>query len=265
MSRPLIATFLLSLALVCAAVAHHARTDAHARPRVPLELASGDIVAIDSALAGDAHMEAAIKVWRDSLQTVMGERLCHCPVAMTAERPESALTRFMADLLLDGVMFEAERYDEPVPDFALVNIGGIRTSLNEGEVTLGDIYAIAPFDNEATVVELDSAGVDALMQHVAERGGEALSRGVTIDMRRDKGRWVASDIRVQGWPLVDGRTYRVATIDYVADGGDDFSCLIDRPRRVYGIILHDLIANALHRLDASGRQAKAPTDQRIRF
>lgn len=230
---------------------------------VPLTMTRGGTVTMDSTLSVDTAMATEIGVWHTRVQRVMGERLCTCTESLSAERPESGLTRLVADLLLEGMLFETERAEEPEPDFALVNIGGIRTSLNAGEVTLGDIYAIAPFDNEGLVVDLDSATVVAMLNHVAERGGEALSRGITMSMRHTSEGCVADNILVDGEPLDGKRLYRLATLDYVAEGGDQFTCLADRPRRFYGIILHDLLAQALHRMDISQRQLEAPTDARI--
>lgn len=134
---------------------------------------------------------------------------------MAASRPESALSNLLADILLWG----GKAYGEQ-PDFAVYNMGGIRAALAKGDVTLGGILDVAPFENKICFLTLSGEKTLELMQQIAQRGGEGLSRGVALELSRD-GRLLKASI---GGKAVDtSRSYRVATLDYLAQGNDQLT------------------------------------------
>jgi 2',3'-cyclic-nucleotide 2'-phosphodiesterase (5'-nucleotidase family) len=92
----------------------------------------------------------------------------------------------------------------------------------EGEVTESDIHSILPFDNQVVVVRMFGWQLRQLLDRVARRigkGGFLQVSGLKFVISRDR----ASYIRVGGDPLNSDREYRVATIDYLAEGGDGYT------------------------------------------
>ena len=61
----------------------------------------------------------------------------------SVDRPETSLTNLSADIIKTEVQRD---FGQPV-DFAIINTGGIRNPLMQGDITLGEIYSIFPFDN----------------------------------------------------------------------------------------------------------------------
>lgn len=239
----------LPLALFCGCE----RADGHRAVVSGVELCR-----IDSATVADSAMEATIAVYRDSIASIMAEPLCECDESMAAYRPESGMMRFMADLLRGESALFAQSHGLPIPEMALMNAGGIRDALPQGVLTVGDVFRVSPFENSPVVVALDSAGVMAMLNHVAERGGEALS-GVSLTIADGK----ATNVLVGGRPLTGGRPYRVATLDYLATGGDGFECLVGNVEYQTGRVFRDIFINHLRRIGQNGGHIKAPTDVRI--
>lgn len=104
-------------------------------------------------------------------------------------------------------------------DIGLMNVGGIRKSMPKGAVTEGQILSTFPFANHMVILEITGEDFIKAMEVAAARGGEGVSENVRVVTGPDK-----SVIRV----LVDGdeidpaKTYTMGTIDYVAEGNDEF-------------------------------------------
>ena len=75
-----------------------------------------------------------------------------------------------------------------------------------------------PFNNRLLVEEISGADLEAALNVMASRGGDGLSAGTEVLFDPDKKECVK--ITINGTPLDPSRTYRVATIDYLANGGD---------------------------------------------
>lgn len=62
---------------------------------------------------------------------------------MTRHRPESELSNLLSDILVWG----GSQFDEK-PVFSVYNMGGIRSNLAKGKITVGDVNDILPFENK---------------------------------------------------------------------------------------------------------------------
>ena len=80
--------------------------------------------------------------YKHVVDSIMSPVVAQADHYMTAHRPESDLS----DLLADILVWAAKGYNEKV-DFGVYNMGGIRAALPKGNVTIGDVNDIAPFDN----------------------------------------------------------------------------------------------------------------------
>lgn len=251
-------TSLLLLIAVAAVVAVVVEEE-HAQQRTPdLTVQEASLEKMTPASASDSAMEAVIATYRDSIDGAMREPLCISDTSMRASRPESAMTRLMADILLNASRRYAKERHLAQPDLALTNIGGIRDELPKGTVTVGDAFRIAPFENSPVVVKLDSTGVMEMLHHVAQRGGEALS-GVVMTIADGR----AAEVRVGGMPLRGGQEYRIATLDYLATGGDGFATLEGREVWRMGVKFRDILIDHLRELSRDGLHVEPASDVRI--
>ena len=101
-----------------------------------------------------------------------------------------------------------------------MNVGGLRTALPNGEITMGNMYEVMPFENSVVVVKLNGSSMDSLFKHIIRRGGEPVSGlKLEIDEKQLYTAWL-------GQRRFDSRRdYWVATSDYLAFGGDGFNML----------------------------------------
>lgn len=132
-------------------------------------------------------------------------------------RPESRLSNLLSDILVWG----AERVGDK-PDFAIYNMGGIRATIAEGDVTYGDVLDVAPFENKLCMLTLTGEKVMQLMNEIAANGGEGVSSSVRVVISQDN-KLVSATIN--GKEIDSSKTYRIATIDYLAQGNDGLEAL----------------------------------------
>ena len=103
-------------------------------------------------------------------------------------------------------------------DFVLMNWGGIRADLAKGPVTMGDAYALMPFENEVVIVTMKGEKVQELVDYlIKHRLPHPLSKQVALQITQD-GKIV--QFTINGKPFDPNATYRVATSDYLFNGGD---------------------------------------------
>ena len=176
----------------------------------------------------------------------------------------------LGDLVADSMIWSAANL---APDLAVQNGGAIRSSIPPGDLTVGRIHDVLPFDNTVVVVELRGRDVRALFDRAASledgHGGFLqVSRGVEIVLGAGKGPCL--EVRVNGRPLQDGRVYRVAANAFLASGGDGYDVFQKALRRIdtsrfLRNVLVDYIAHLGGEIaPATGRRIQRRLDSRAR-
>lgn len=160
----------------------------------------------------DAQAEAFVAPYKNKVDSIMGPVVGITAHDMTRHRPESELSNLLTDILVWG----GKAFDEE-PVFAVYNMGGIRANLAKGKVTVGDVNEVAPFENKICFLTLTGEKVMELFQQIAHRGGEGLSHAVRLVISKD-GHLVSATIN--GEPVDPMKQYRIATLDYLAEGND---------------------------------------------
>ncbi len=105
------------------------------------------------------------------------------------------------NLVSDFVKDKGENLCGGKVDLALMNRGGIRNDLPCGIISKGELMMAFPFDNHVVVMEIKGQDLLEAFEKIAQRKHIGISH---IDFDR-----VDTD-----------KTYRIATIDYLAEGGD---------------------------------------------
>ena len=97
----------------------------------------------------------------------------------------------------------------------MLNFGGIRTSMPAGDVTVGDMFRISPFDNYLTFIVLKGSELKKALGRFDDKFNAPYS-GATIVYKNNK----PVKITVQGKPIEDNRLYKLVTLNFISDGGD---------------------------------------------
>ncbi|TLG73924.1 5'-nucleotidase C-terminal domain-containing protein [Culicoidibacter larvae] len=116
---------------------------------------------------------------------------------------------------------------------AIINGGGIREGLNAGDITMGEMYAIFPFDNTLVTMELKGSDLKQVIEHgimsTGFRPGQFYGIDVWYDSTQPAGSRITSMRLPDGTPIDMDTYYTVSTLDFVYAGGDyyDFSAAIN--------------------------------------
>ena len=190
----------------------------------------------------DGTLAASLRPYQDSVRAEMGSTVFRTDRVIERlgdKDVESALGNFVAEVVRTTAK----------GDIGIVNEGGIRAPLPKGAVTVGDVVSVLPFDNTVVAVPMKGDEVRWLLDFVARRvgkGGFAQVDGVSFIIRDGR----AASIRVGGRALKSERVYRVATIDYLLEGGDgytQFARATGGPVERTGVVLHEAAADFLRR------------------
>lgn len=163
----------------------------------------------------DPQAVAFLAPFKHQVDSVMGPVVGSVAHDMAPARPESDLSNLMADIL----MWAAKDYGEQ-PVFSVYNVGGIRAALSKGKVTYGDVLDIAPFENKICFLTLSGDKFLELARQIASRGGEGMCRGTEMVISKDL---KLVSFKLNGEEIDLTKSYRIATIDYLAQGNDQLT------------------------------------------
>lgn len=170
----------------------------------------------------DAEVQAIVDGYQAQLGAELGQTVGQAttPILRGATRAvESEMGNFVTDAMrthLEGV------------DIALTNAGGLRADIDAGPITLEEVYAVLPFNNTLVTMNLTGAQVRQTLEEGANsQYGTVQVSGLTwaYDAAAAFGARVTSVTLPDGTPIDPAATYRVATNNFMATGGDRFTTL----------------------------------------
>ena len=145
----------------------------------------------------------------------------------------------MGDLVADAML--ASQAPEGV-QIVITNGGGIRSSLNAGDITVGGVLEVLPFNNTVATFGLKGSDVVAALENGVSRAENPDNEGTgrfpqvagvrfSWDGSKPVGERV-SDVEVQNAdgtfsPIDPEATYKLASNNFNRTGGDDYSMFAD--------------------------------------
>ncbi len=214
------------------------------------------ITHVSEAYDDDEAIEGLIRPYREQADEKMNLVIGFLDKNLEKAMPESSLGNWLADMMLDEIN---ARLDLPI-DIAIQNHGGIRLNVfSAGDITVGKVFEVMPFDNLVTIMTLDSTGLVSLLDQIAASGGWPISRTVRMEIKAQK----SSNVFVHGEPISD-RKYRVALPDYIANGGNNITFDSNQSRQDLGLLIRDLYIEHITKATADGKIQSAVVDGRIK-
>ncbi len=193
---------------------------------------SGGLKEYDPNVQPDPDVDKLVKDVVKKVDDAMNVVIAKAEVDLDGDR---ALVRTretnIGDLIADVMLERTKSIPGHEADVALTNGGGIRTQLKAGDLTKKDLYSLLPFPN--TLVVIDVTGEE--LKQALENGVSQVEQGAgrfpqisgmsfTYDPRKPAGQRVL-EVKVGGQPLDPQKTYRLATNDFIAAGGDGYEML----------------------------------------
>ena len=203
-------------------------------------------VKISSDLQEAEQMEMIIAPFRIRLDSIMNEVIGYAAHDLTSARAyESTLGTFVTELLLTQSIAS---YDRPV-DVAIMNHkGGLRAPINEGPITLGEVFQVMPFENEMLLLEVPGDQLLKVVDFIGQ-SGRSMIWPVSFEVS-DK---IVTNVRLHGELIQPDRNYTLTISDYLANGGGGFELLKPLKRlEVVPVTLRDMIVQEIRQRTMQG-------------
>lgn len=171
----------------------------------------------------DSFAESIVKPYRDSIDHDMKKLVGVTATALVKGKPESKLTNLVSDIILNYAEdYCTKQHLNIHPDAAYVNYGGIRASLPQGEITVGNIFELMPFENEIVMIKISGESILKMAEKIAARGGEGVAK-LKLGIKKE----AVGTLTIDGKAIDTKAAYWLVTNDYIANGGDQMSMFIN--------------------------------------
>ena len=194
--------------------------------------AEGEPFLIDATVTGNEDFKSQLAdlaaPMQEAMAVVIGKATADIDGSReTCRAQECEMGNLVADAMLDRVADQGA-------SIAFANGGGLRASIDAGDITVGEVITVLPFSNTLATVQLSGAGViEALENGVSDvengagRFAQVSGLKYSFDLSKPAGSRV-SDVLVKGegdaWaPIDEDATYIVVANDYTRRGGDGYS------------------------------------------
>jgi len=215
-------------------------------------------IPIDNSTAAlaDKNYENYLLPVKQKIDEKMNVVIGQAAETMRGHAPESLLSNFSADVYKKA----ASNFLGNNVDIAIVNLGGLRTVVNEGNITIGKVFELMPFENELVIVWIKGDKLRDLVNYFAGMGGEGVS-GLKMEIMEGK----AHNVEIGGKPLDTNKLYSIATNDYLAAGNDKMVQLAQNVKRINtGIKVRDMLLDYIKTETKNGNKIQSKLDGRIK-
>jgi 2',3'-cyclic-nucleotide 2'-phosphodiesterase (5'-nucleotidase family) len=218
---------------------------------------SGQFYASEKLTESDLKIDSIIAPYKSQVDAEMSKVIGQCDALMNKEQPESALGNWSADAVAERTAF----YTKKEVDFAVLNYGGLRIgAIAAGNITKGKIFELMPFDNMLVSVEMKGSELDALFKYLVSKGGWPLSKGMRLVAGKDA---TIKSVSINGQNIVPDKLYQVATIDYLANGGDNCDFFVGKPQNATGVLLRNAVIEYVENQTKNGKTISAAKEGRL--
>ena len=198
--------------------------------------AIGEPLIMDGSVDEDGATKDRIAEAAEPLEAIRNQVVAMSAAAIEGDRSVCRVQECeMGNLVADAML--ARVADQGV-QIAIANSGGLRASIDAGEVTMGEVLTVLPFQNTLATFQISGQGViDALensvsqVEEVAGRFAQVAGLKYTWDPKvaPNEGRIVEVLVAQDGGyvPIDPAALYSVVTNNYVRNGGDGYKMFRD--------------------------------------
>ena len=223
--------------------------------RVEVDTETNELKVLESSLltANEAEPDpvahAIVEKYAAELRPMLKKQVAGVAEELSKEAPDDSYDTPLGNYISDVFRRQAGT------DIALYNRGGVRFDMSPGPLTVGKIFELFPFDDPVTVLEADGAQiVRVIEQGTVDGEGPLSASGLTAVIHDGK----LKDVRVAGELIELQKTYRIATTQFLADGGDGMAALggltrVDTLAFTRDVLLQDLKSHSQIQSPGTGR------------
>lgn len=187
----------------------------------------------------DQNIKNLVDTINNEQKPILDQVVGYTPMALDGRRE---VVRFGHSNL--GRVLTSAMLHETKADIAITNGGGIRDSINAGEITKGEVIKVLPFGNYIVTKKLTGKEIVQALEHGMTIGSGSFTHyaGMKVNtlvytetIKDSSGKEVSKEkhkvlsITVNGQPIDLNKEYVVATNDFMAVGGDGYTMFTGKP------------------------------------
>ncbi|RJX71605.1 bifunctional UDP-sugar hydrolase/5'-nucleotidase [Vibrio sinensis] len=181
-------------------------------------------VLVADEIAQDAELLEFLRPYQEKGQDQLNVKIAETNGLLVGDRN---IVRFEQTNL--GRLIAASHMQRAKADFAVMNSGGVRDSIEAGDVTYKDVLTVQPFANILTYTDMNGQEVLDYLNVVgtkpADSGAYAQFAGLSMTVENGK----VSNVYIGGKQLRLDQMYRFTVPSYNAAGGDGYPKISDHP------------------------------------
>ena len=218
--------------------------------------ANGDVITLDASVDEDEAIAARIDEAGAPLEEIKAKVVGEAAAAIDGDRGSCrAVECAMGVLVTDAIL---DRMAGQGVTIAIQNGGGLRASIDEGPITMGEVLTVLPFQNTVATFELSGAGIVQALENGVSQIEEGAGRfpqvaglRYSFDPKGEAGKRIRSvEIKQADGsyaPIDEAATFLVASNNYMRGGGDGYDVFRDEATNAYdfGPNLEDVVADYL--------------------
>ena len=207
----------------------------------------------------DSEVKAIIDAANKDIAPTFNVKIGEIPANLTrtqlaAPYGESQLGNWASDVIKNSAK----------ADIGVANNGGLRCDFSKGDITVGQVFNFAPFDNEINTVKVNYAQLKAILEQAVMDGGNGIQvSGIKFyyDPARPNLDRVYKITKEDGSPITG--TLTIAGPDFVLTGGDKFTAFTDSAVKATLVATHVLARDAFLADVRANKTIKVVMDDRI--
>lgn len=114
-------------------------------------------------------------------------------------------------------------------DFAVMSGGGIRDSIEAGDITYKNVLKVQPFGNTVAYVDMSGKEVVEYLTEVAKKTPDSGAYPQFSNVSFVSTGGALQGLKIKGEPIDPAKTYRMATLSFNATGGDGYPAIDKKP------------------------------------
>lgn len=230
---------------------------------------NGALISAAAYTKVDAEVAKVVNARNEAVQAELNKTFAKTEVLLNGERAPGNRTEEtnLGDFAADAILWSAKQaVGEDKVDVAITNGGGIRASIEVGDITMNTMKTVFPFGNEVATIEVTGAEllealeaatcstptaigafpqvagmsftIDTTVEYV---NGDAYPDSTYFKPANPGAR--IKDVMVNGKALDLTAKYVVATNDFTAAGGDTYGVFLGKSVYKTGVALEDALVN----------------------
>lgn len=223
---------------------------------------SGGNLTLTDSIKSDSLINAQILPFKNEIDEQMNKIIGYTDKDLNVNKPESDLSNLLADILqMNAKEFVNREHADSLSLFSLINIKGIRASIQKGDIAVRNIFEVMPFENEIVILELSGDTIIKFFNFLAQTEGDGLS-GARLVISNNR----AKEIEINNLKIDTALNYYLATSDYLANGGDHYSMITSPIKRMNtGVKIREAMIEYVTMQTKMGKKINAQVDGRITY